>query len=318
MTTLTLSSSSLGMYSRCPAAYRMYKVLDRRPVRTSSGLIAGTAIHGALHALQTSKDVAAQEAAIDAVLAETPIAASEKEYRTAPYLKDALAAFRVEHASTFTGWTIEEVEQQGVVELGIVHVARKPQDMGCADLVPAHIMWEFRRDLVGVDQDGRRWIVDWKSSSRDEDAQIKAMQNSGQFMGYIYSWQVQHPNKSVAGVQPVRIIMRKPSKTGVAYAFPKDGGLFFPQDRVDEWRRHTLRKAREILERDPQDHDSWPMACAELGCCRHTFGCCEYIGVCVLPPSDRPLKLATDEFEDAEAAKQRERARDGAQPEGTP
>ncbi len=302
MTTLTLSSSSLGMYSRCPAAYRMYKVLNRRPVRSASGLIAGTAIHSALRVLQNGGDVLKQEEALVAVLTETPIVPSEKEYRTAPYLKDALAAFRAEHASTFAGWVIDEVERQGTVKLGYT----QPQT-GAHFGHTVEVYWEFRRDLVGVDTHGRRWIVDWKSASRDEDAQVKAMANSGQFMGYIASWQIEYPDKPVAGVQPVRIIMRKPTKSGVAYSFPKDGQLYFEQERVDEWRRHTLRKARELLERDPQDADAWPMATTELGCCRHTFGCCEYIDVCLLKPAERPLKLSLDEFEDAEAAKLRER-----------
>ncbi len=286
-------------------------------MRTASGLIAGTAIHSALRVLQTGGDVGKQEEALIAVLTETPIVASEKEYRTEAYLKDALAAFRAEHASTFAGWTIEEVEKQGVVELGTVEYRVWEEGSRICEMMPARILWEFRRDLVGVDPSGRRWVVDWKSASRDEDAQVKAMANSGQFMGYIASWQIEHPDKPIAGVQPVRIIMRKPTKSGIAYSFPKDSELRFSQARVDEWRRQTLRKARELLERDPQDPDAWPMATTELGCCRHTYGCCEFIDVCLLDPDQRALKLSTDQFEDAEAAKLRERngAVAGAQPQ---
>jgi len=322
MTTITLSSTSAGMYSRCPTAYRTVYVLDRRPVGKGSGLIAGTAIHAPMPLLLAGKPVAEQEAAVDAVLTQTPIPASEKEYRTAGYIKDALAAFRAEHASTFAHWTIEEVEQQGIVELGEVTYTLPQQPSSIIEPYPyapfravAKVLWEFRRDLVGVDPDGRRWIVDWKTSAREEEAQIKAMQNSGQFMGYIASWQIQHPDKPVAGVQPIRIIMRKPYKNGVNFGFPKDGGLFFSQARIDEWKRHTLRKARELLERDPQDADAWPMAATELGCCRHTYGCCEFIGVCVLDPAERALKLSTDEFESAKAAKARDRgAKNGDEP----
>jgi len=312
MTTLILSSTSTGMVSRCPTAYRNVYVLDRRPVGKGSGLIAGTAIHVPMPLWLAGKPVAEQEAALDAALAATPIPASEKEYRTAPYLKDALAAFRAEHASTFAHWTIEEVEQQGTLELGqIEYRVWEEGSLTCA-MVPARVLWEFRRDLVGVDPDGRRWIVDWKSASQDRAAQVKAFGNSGQFMGYIWSWLKQHPDKPVAGVQPVRIILRKPTKGGVSFGFPKDGAIFFSQPRIDEWVRHTLRKAREILERDPQDADAWPMATTELGCCSHQYGCCEFLDVCVLDPSDRPLKLSTDQFESAKAAKARDRATDQA------
>jgi PD-(D/E)XK nuclease superfamily len=299
--TFTISATGLALYSRCPAAYRMTYVLDRRPVRKSSGLIAGSALHGALAALYHGKDVAAQDAAIDAVLEQTPITPSEKEYRTGPFIKDALAAFRPELASIFAGWTIEECEKQGVVELGTLYSSNGT----LRGNYEVRVMLEFRRDLVGVAPWGERWIVDFKSASREEDAQTKAFQNSGQFMGYTVSWRIEHPNKPVVGVLPVRLIMRKPSKTGVAYTLPKDEGVRFSDERLDEWKRHTLRKVREILERAPQDADAWPMAAAELGCCRHVYGCCDFIDVCVLDPKDRALKLSTDEFESAQDAKAR-------------
>ncbi len=129
-------------------------------------------------------------------------------------------------------------------------------------------------------------------------------------MGYVHAWRVQYPDKPVKGVQPVRLVMRAPPKTakgkGVTYEIPKDGPVIFSDERLAEWVRHTLRKARDILERDPQQSDDWPLACAELGCCRHTFGCCEYIDVCLLPPSDRALKLSTDEFENSDTGKVRD------------
>jgi len=244
--------------------------------------------------MQNGGDVAAQEKAIDDVLAETPITPHEKEYRNAAFLKDALAAFRAEHGTLFAGWQREEIEKHGVVDLG-----HTPYRMASGEMGEALVRWEYRRDMVAVDPDGQRLCIDWKTSARNEEAQIKAMENSGQFMGYVVSWLIQHPDKPMVGVQPVRLILRKPTKNGVCFELPKDGPIYFPQSRLDEWKRHTLRKAREILERNPQEADDWPMACAELGCCRHTFGVCEFLCVCVLPPSDRALKLATDEFEDS-------------------
>ncbi len=303
MTTLRFSANSLGIFDRCPAAYRMYRILNRRPVGKSSGLIAGTALHDAAPIWKRGGSVAEQDAAIDAVLAEHPIIASEKEYRTGPYLRDAWAAFRVELDTLFAHWTVDEIEKPFVIVLGQVRY-RVPGGDDC-DWATATVEWEGRRDLVGVDPFGDRHIVDWKSSSRDEDAAVKAYQNSGQFMGYVHSWRVQYPDKPVKGVQPVRLVMRKPTKSGVAYSIPKDGPVIFDDARIAEWVRHTLRKARDILERNPQNGDDWPLACCEVGCCRTQFGCCEYLDTCVLPPSDRVLKLSTDQFEDSDAGKQR-------------
>ncbi len=303
VTYIRLSASSLGIGDRCLAALHMYKVLRRKPIKVSSGLIAGTAVHAAAPLWKAGRSIADQDAAIDAVLAETPIVASEKEYRTAAYIKDAWAAFRVELDGLFAYWTVDEMEKQFVIELG--QTRYRTQDGAWA---VAHVEWEGRRDMVATAPSGERWVVDYKTMARDEEAGLKAYQNSGQFMGYVYSWHVQHPDKPVKGVQPIRLVMRKPSAKGggVRFEIPKDGPVVFSNARLTEWISHTLRKARDILERDPNDPVDWPLACAELGCCRHTFGVCEYINVCTLDPHERPLRLSFDDFEDCDAGKVRD------------
>jgi len=249
--------------------------------------------------LQGGGDVLAQEKAISAVLAETPTPADD--YRTPGYLRDALAAFRAEFGALFAGWTVEEREAQGCALLGTVEWMQ-PVDGGRVGQ-PVDLLWEFRRDLVGVDPHGDRYVVDWKTSSRNEDAHYLAMKNSGQLMGYCWSWAAQHPERPIAGALPVRIILRKPSRTGVAFEFPKDPPIVFGPERLDEWRRHTLAKVRALLARDPADLDDWPLASAELGCCRHTFGVCDYLAVCCLPPAERMRMLLSDAYEPADAGK---------------
>jgi len=292
--TLTLSANSLGIYDRCRRAYYNYKVAGRRAVRPQTGLIAGTALHSAIECMNLGSPVVKQEQCIDVTLAETPV--PPDDYRQAPYLKDALAAFRAELGTLFAGWKIEEVESQGTVPLGAVDYWRD----GVKDT--AEVSWEFRRDMVGVDRDGRRWICDYKSGSRNEEAQYSAMKNSGQFLGYVWAWQHQHPDKPVAGVQPVRLILRKPTAHGVTYEMPRDNPIFFQPERIEEWHRHTLRKAQELLSRNPEDPDDWPLATAELGCCRHTYGCCDYIQTCTLKPEDRAMHLASDLYESSDHA----------------
>lgn len=297
MRTLTLSANSLGIYDRCRAAYRYYKVVGRRAVRSQAGLIAGTAIHSAVQALNSGKPPAAQEAAIDAVLAEEPIPVTPTEYRYAPYLKDAVAAFRAELGTLFAGWKVEEVEAQGTIELGTVAV-RLP--LWSAKLwEDVQVLWEFRRDMVGVAPDGMRYVVDYKSSSRNEDVEYLASKNSGALMGYCWAYQAQH-GKPVHGAQLVRIILRRPSKTGVMFEFPRDNPILFQPERLEEWRRMTLRKARELLERNPEDPEDWPLSSNTVGCCRHQFGACDFLAVCTLKPEDRPAMLASDAYEDAD------------------
>lgn len=292
--TFTVSANSLGVADRCARAYWHYKVHKRKAVRSAAGLIAGSALHEGIAALQKGGSVLEQEKAIAAVLLESPTPADD--YRSGAYLRDAMAGFRAEFADVFRGWRIEETEAQGTVPLGTVQWA-------LSDIEPytkaVTVLWEFRRDLVGVAPCGERYIVDWKTASRNEDAHYLAMKNSGQFLGYIWSWNYQHPEDPADGVLPVRIILRKPSRTGVAFEFPKDPPIIFEPERVEEWRRHTLAKIAGLLSRDPSDPDQWPLACAELGLCRHTYGVCDYLPVCIQPPAKRMTMLQSDAYEDA-------------------
>lgn len=296
--TFTISAHSLGIYDRCARAYLHYKVHGRKAVRSAAGLIAGTALHEGISLMTDGQTTEAQEQAMEAVLRATPTPVDD--YRSSGYLREALAAFRAEFADLFRGWSIEEREVQGTMTLGIVQVAAQ---FAHHSYEPVQVIWEYRRDLVGIDPDGRRYIVDWKTASRNEDAQYLAYKNSGQFMGYLWSWNQEHPDRPALGVLPVRIILRKPTKTGTMFEFPKDAPILFQPERLEEWRRHTLFKIEGLLARPQEDPDYWPLAAAELGCCRHQFGVCDYLGCCTLKPEDRMRYLASDAYEPADSGK---------------
>lgn len=295
MTTIKLSPNSLGHYMVCRRFYWLYKIIGRRAVRTSVALASGTAVHAAMAVFNNGGDAAAQDAAIDKVLAETP--PLPEDYRSAGFIKDAVAAFRADLGSIMRTWTVEEVEQTGEVELGQIEYRTQS-----GELAPARVIFEFRRDLVAVLPDGLRAVVDFKTASRNEEAELQASKNSGALMAYAATYEMQFPDRPVHCAYLVRIIMRKPSKTGISFEFPHDDVIYFPKDRLAEWRRQTLLTAREILERDPQNPDSWPLSSTTLGACRHQFGVCDYLTCCVLPVSDRMLKLQTDEFESSDHA----------------
>ncbi len=296
---ITVSANSLLTDDRCNYAYFISKVLDRRAVRTMPGRIAGTAIHAGIAAFFKGADIAVQDAAIDAVFGADPT--PPDDYRQASFVRDGLAQWRVERGALLKAWTVEECETQGIVDLGVVTPRHGPR-MG----LPVTVRYEYRRDLVAVSPEGQRFIWDWKSASRNEQAEVEASKNSGALMGYCRTYTMQ-TGKPVHGAYLGRIIMRKPSKTGVAFNFPPDGPIYFSEDRLDQWHRQALVKVRLILERDRQNLDDWPLASHVNGACRGIWGTCDYLGACQLPLADRTLKLSLDEFESAEAAKLRER-----------
>jgi hypothetical protein len=287
--TFTISAHSLGIYDRCQRAYWLYKVQRRRAVRSQAGLIAGTAMHAAIEAMNRGGDIKAQELALESVIADSQM--PTEDYRTTGYLKDALAAFRAELATLFVGWTIHEVESQGTVELGIVLVQGNP----------VTVLWEFRRDMVGTSPEGLTMVIDYKTASRNEEVEYLAMKNSGQLLGYCRSYEIQN-GKPVHGAQPVRIILRKPTKAGVVFEFPKDGPIFFQRERLLEWQRHTLAKAKAILERNPEDSEEWLLAANPVGSCRTQFGACDYLQTCTLAPEDRMRHLMSDAYESSDHA----------------
>ncbi len=297
VTTIRLSANSIGHYMTCRRYFLYYKVLGRRLVRSSVGRIAGTAMHTGISLFNVDKPASVQEAGIDMVLAqETPI--PPDDYRTAAYLKDALAAFRAEYGPLLKGWTIEEVEAHGEVELG-----RMPYRVpGTDEVRQAIIIYEFRRDIVAVSPDGLRFLWDYKTASRNEQAEVVASHVNAAYKGYCRTYEIQK-GLTVHGTRQCRLIMRKPTKAGVSFEFPEDGYIYFSKEILDEWQRQTLRVAVEILERDPADLDAWPLSGMVVGACRHQFGGCDYVGTCSLPIADRMLKLQTDEFEDSHTRK---------------
>ncbi len=292
MTTLRISANSVGHYNVCRRFYWIYKVLNRRRVRSSVGRVAGKGIHAGIEGMNRGRSVAEQDSAIDAVLAAEPMPV--EDYRQAAYLRDALAAFRAEYMPRLAHWVIEEVEAHSEIELGLV----THEGQGRGDMHQVRVVYEFRRDLVAVSPEGVRSVWDFKTASRNEQAEVEASRVSSAYKGYCWTYRKQ-TGKPCNWVQQRRIIMRKPSKSGVAFEFPEDGAIYFSDEVLDEWHRQTLRTAVEILERNPQDPDSWPLSGTTLGACRMQFGVCDFCSVCELPPDQRMLKLSTDEFEDA-------------------
>ena len=279
---MILSASTMEKVT-CLRRYWYYKIAKRRSSTLRPGPVAGSAVHSAFAAWNRGEDADAQEAALRAVCEARPLVGDD--YRTTLYLLDAWAHLRATLTPLFAGWRRLEVEKRTTVRIS------------------DSVEWELVRDVVLQAPDGAIWICDLKTSSRDEAADTAARRNSGQFKAYAWTWNAEHPETPARGVQAIRLIMRKPSKTGVAFDAPNDPPVRFDPAQLDEWYRGVLRRAADIAARDPANLDDWPMADSPAGNCRNQWGCCEYLPVCELPPGDRALKLATDAFEPADAGK---------------
>lgn len=285
--THTFSSHQLDM-ATCARRLWYYRVARRRSAEPRPGADAGSATHAGFAAWNRGEPVEAQEAAIKAVRDARLM--QDDDYRTTPYLLDAFAQLRAVLAPVFDGWKRLEVEKRGFTELG--------QWGGEV------FQWEYVRDAVVQSPDGDIWVVDLKTASRADSADVAAWANSGQFKSYLWAWNVEHPEAPAAGIWPIRLIMRKPSRTGVPYEVPQDPPIRFTPEALAEWQTGAMRRCADIVKRDPERLDDWPMSDSTAGTCRNQWGCCDYIGVCTMPRGDRALKLATDQFEPADAGKE--------------
>lgn len=313
---ITLSASRLDVAS-CPRRYYYRYRVGRQLARPAAALTAGGAIHAGLLALDRGAGIPIQEAAIDAIVAASP--PPPDDYRTAAYLKTALAAYRAEFPTP--RWTtIEAMETWFDVELGTVEVLtdfdtvtryadrNNPvvvhQTKALKLPVAAQVRWSGRVDRVELGLDGRRYVVEYKTSSFDRQADWVAMHNSDQLPGYAW-WYTKTTGLPVHGGKLRRLVMRKPSLKGkgVTYEFPGDPPIMFTTAQVEEWRTNTLRLGAELLARSAADETDWPM---QRGLCVGRFGPCEYLcsakgeafGPCSLPAENRAAVLASDLYED--------------------
>lgn len=287
MMTLRLSAHSLDK-AACPKRYYYYRVLQKAAAETGPGLVQGIAGHAAVAAWRRGLSVADQEAAIDRVFAEgAPIPADD--HRTPAYLKAIIEQYRAEHKPERWAW--EEVEKEFEVELGMVTPLPLPGILSEA----VRVIWTGRRDAIGFDPDtGERFVFDDKFMSRDEGADREAAKNSRALKGYIWAYQ-KETGVHLHGAFLCRTIIRAPTKAKpLNFTMPLDPPIRFSQEQLDEWRLGVLDAARALVERDPAEPSAWRM---EESCCRHTFGCCDYLCVCELPPGeDRRRMLESPAF----------------------
>lgn len=282
MKQLRLSGHSCDK-AACPMQYYLYRVQGRSLAGVSPALCQGIAGHGAIARWRRGQSQADQDAYVDAVFAAHP--QPEDDFRTPYYLREALAQYKVEHAELVT-WDFEEVETAFELPLGVVEVAGERVE----------VLWTGRRDAVGrFKVDGRRYVLDNKFSSRDQTADVVAYQNQGAFKGYC--WSCRESGKPVVGVIVRRMIIRAPTKPKpFNFSLPLDPPIYFSDEILDEWKNHTLLRAAELLARDPEQMEAWPMVSA---LCRGPFGCCDYLPVCLMPPRDRLVKLMSDAYRDS-------------------
>jgi len=268
------------------------------------------------------------DAIIEAERASLPLERAD-DHRTAAYLKDAFAALRAELEPRRGTWRVLEVERRLTRRIGevkaevydgttITHMVHGNWlqrleakagdcDMDGVAIVPIHL--ELVRDLViEIIATGERWVVDLKTSAWDDEAKPRAWAVGDQGKCYTWAWNDEFANKPVAGAQFIRLVMRKPVQKPTAKTKPTFEPQVLPPFRytpaiLEEWRKSVLTRAADILRRDPENPDDWPMQACDSNCIQFNKPC-DYLGACEMDPDQRAYFLAQDFFEPSGAGKE--------------
>jgi hypothetical protein len=151
------------------------------------------------------------------------------------------------------------------------------------------IVWLGRIDIV-YEMNSGTYIMDHKSSSMATN--MAEFEIAHQFYGY--KWAVETILKRpVLGVNINRIVVRKPSRTGIPFTFERRL-IAFQQGLAEEWRTDILHIVADFVENIRRQyfpkHTAW---------CVGKFGTCQFHKVCTLDsPEQREQMLYSGEFED--------------------
>jgi PD-(D/E)XK nuclease superfamily protein len=316
MKPLILSPHSLS-YLTCQRKFYNYRILGRRLAGARAGADAGNILHTGWavwnRGVTQPNEVTGIDAIIERERAALPLERPD-DHRTAAYLKDAFAALRAELEPRRGDWRVLEVERRLVRPIGEVADAHPHWRARLGGIdgyaegpVPIHL--ELVRDLViEIIATWERWVVDLKTSGRDDEAKPRAWAVGDQGKCYCFMWNDEFPDKPVAGAQFIRLVMRKPVLKPSAKTKPTFEPQVLPPFRytpaiLEEWRRSVMTRAADILRRDPENPDDWPMQACDSNCIQFNKPC-DYLGACEMDPDKRAYFLAQDFFEASNAGKE--------------
>lgn len=313
--TFILDNSGMETFTTCPrqASYTIARRL--RPTGERVPLHFGGIMHKVLEArylagLPMYEQTAEVEAKMVAVATEefTSWSPPEDEYRNYDRMIDLIRNYGTTYPiEPFTIITLPNghpaIEVPFALPLGTipVHTELLIQDMvrdSNGHLVPVgtprvqnldqiKVLWTGKIDMIYSMSDSL-YILDHKSSSIATN--MVEFEISHQFYGYTWATETLL-NKPVSGICINRVVVRKPSRTGIPFTFERK---LIPVSRglLIEWQHDILNIIASYLSMSIAGHfpkhTSW---------CAGKFGTCPFHKVCTLDtPEQREILLTSGEF----------------------
>lgn len=315
--TLILDNSSLELFQCCPRAGQYGICLRRRAVRDNAALRFGGIAHKALEVrYRSGNPMLEQTPEVEVAMVEAARREfdrwypPEDEYRNFDRMVDLIHNYGEEHryesfeiARTPNGASFIEVPF--AIDLGVVGISgpilvqklvRDAEHRYVREGTPytatlpfIHIIWQGRIDLAYT-IGSMTYIMDHKTASMATN--MAEFDISHQFKGY--EWATEKIlGVPVMGTVINRIVVRKPSKTGVAFTFERK---LIPTIRshIDEWQTDVLHLITDFVEMVRRGY----MAKATVWCV-NKYGTCQFHKVCTLDgDAQRDVMLWSGEYEE--------------------
>jgi len=303
---LAIDNSNLELFTQCDtAAY--YRLILGRSTGMTAATVYGQAIHSALDvfyadkALDLPPDISRMLPPALAELAKAP--SDMLGWRNEAQLTETLVRYIKKYSSEL--WSILDVESRPAVELPFrfdfghidinANVACSGHNLVDNDLpdTPLYvrklrIVYTGRIDLI-VEQAGKLWVVDHKTSSVGGPSYYEGFRTSSQFRGYCYI-AGQLLGREVSGAFANVILARQPTKTGRDIEYERQP-FVYDESLLAEWRHNTFTNISTFVARIISG--DFPQRTTH---CTNKFGTCPYLSVCALPPHLRPHLLYSGNY----------------------
>lgn len=305
---LEIDNSSLEKFTTCPRAAENYLVRSRESSRDSSATSFGKLFHSCeelrlLHGLSPVVVKRQYELVLEH-FEQHPVAPDD--HRTAARMISILDLYNKRYENDGYPEKVLEKDGQKMVERAYkvelcslelncilpydaFALLQHPQSMernGDLRVRSLHIFWTGRIDAILHDSNAL-WVLDHKTSSIGGEQYYEDFKLSSQTVGY--TWAAQKLlGEAVAGLILNAVIIRKPTKTGIAHEFNRQT-YFYSQDRITEWEDNVKAMVSDFVANlvrgfFPQ-HTKW---------CMSKYGKCPYHENCSLPREARAADLSSD------------------------
>lgn len=317
--TLLIDNSSLETFTTCPRSAQYLVCEKRKSSSQRPALTFGKIIHSALEArYKTTSPMIAQTPEVESVMMARLTEGfshwqpPEEDFRTYSCATELIRLYGEQYP--FEAFEVLKdpsgrpfVEMPFAVPLGQIDINEtmwvQPMEKNYEGVVVKSgppeerfvgtitILWSGKIDL-GISHDSRNFILDHKTTSIMGPSYFLEFEDSHQMIGYVWAGEILL-GQPIHGFTINAMAVRRPTKTGKGFEFQRKS--FAVEDwQKKEWVTDTMYIVSDFIEMCRRGslpkHRKW---------CIGKYGECPYRKVCTLPPQQRPIMLATAEYEDA-------------------